>query len=540
MIALYMRLSIADGDVRNDEKEESNSIENQREALRDFVERRKDLTGEVVEYIDDGYSGTNFDRPQFKAMLEDMKAGKINVLITKDLSRLGRNFIEVGDYMEQIFPLLGVRYIAINSNYDSNDFIGNTIGLEMSVMNLVNNLYCKDLSKKVRSGVETIWKSGRSTSGRPAFGYIRDPDNKYNWIIDPEAAATVRRIFDMAAGGSGYQHILSVLNEEGIPTPGQYREEKGHVKKVNRKVADSEWKWTYENIWKILKTYEYTGALVQKKISRITVGRNNSRRVPDDERIVIEGHHEPIVDKETYYKGRALVKEHKRGGVVGSDDFPLREVLYCGNCGLRLYKPRSLESYVICKHKAVIGKHSACNDSRYRLDKIETIVRRSLRAQLLQLEQLRDQLEQKKNDMPDYGKQAKKLKMQIKSLEEKKSRLYELYAEEEIDKETYLKQRNEVKSQLDDLKERILAITLPDESDEETLQEASHYIRLAEQLFTSNDLTEELVEAFIERINIYDEDHMEIIFKFNDLLRSAVSKRTDTKGSGKEGERACS
>lgn len=224
MIALYMRLSVADGDVRNDEKEESNSIENQRAALHDFVERRNDLTGEIAEYIDDGYSGTNFDRPQFKLMLEDMKAGKIDVLITKDLSRLGRNFIEVGDYMEQIFPLLGVRYIAINSNYDSNDFIGNTIGLEMSVMNLVNNLYCKDLSKKVRSGVETIWKSGRSTNSRPAFGYLRDPENKYNWIIDPEAAATVRRIFNMAADGCGYQHILSVLNEEGVLTPGQYRE----------------------------------------------------------------------------------------------------------------------------------------------------------------------------------------------------------------------------------------------------------------------------------------------------------------------------
>ena len=540
MIALYMRLSVADGDVRNDEREESNSIENQRTALLDFVNRRKDLTGEVVEYIDDGYSGTNFDRPQFKAMLEDMKKGKIKVLITKDLSRLGRNFIEVGDYMEQIFPLLGVRYIAINSNYDSNDFIGNTIGLEMSVMNLVNNLYCKDLSKKVRSGVETVWKSGRSTCSRPAFGYLRDPENKYNWIIDPEAAATVRRIFNMAADGCGYQHILYVLNEEGVPTPGQYREKKGHVKKVNRKVKDEEWKWTYENIWKILKTYEYTGALVQKKISRITVGRNNTRRVPDDERIVVEGHHEPIVDKETYYKARALVKEHKRGGVVGTDDFPLRKVLYCGNCGLRLYKPRSLERYVKCKHKEVVGKHSSCNDSRYQLDKIEIVVRKALRNQLMNLEQLCDQLEQKKDGMPDYGNQIKKINMQIKSLEEKKSRLYEMYAEEEIDKETYLKQRSEVKSQLENLQSRIHDITLPDESEEACLQEASHYIRLAEKLFSSNDITEELVEAFIERINIYDESHIEIIFKFADLLKSAAGRESIMMKFGKDGERACS
>ena len=540
MIALYMRLSVADGDVRNDEKEESNSIENQRAALHDFVERRNDLTGEIAEYIDDGYSGTNFDRPQFKLMLEDMKAGKIDVLITKDLSRLGRNFIEVGDYMEQIFPLLGVRYIAINSNYDSNDFIGNTIGLEMSVMNLVNNLYCKDLSKKVRSGVETIWKSGRSTNSRPAFGYLRDPENKYNWIIDPEAAATVRRIFNMAADGCGYQHILSVLNEEGVLTPGQYREMKGHVKKVNRKVADSEWKWTYENIWKILKTYEYTGALVQKKFSRITVGSTSARRVPDDERIVVENHHEPIVDKETYYKARALVKEHKRGGVVGSDDFPLRKVLYCGNCGLRLYKPRSLERYVKCKHKAVIGKHSACSDSRYQLDKIETIVRRSLRNQLLKLEQLRDQLDQEKSNMPDYSKEIKKLKNQINSLEEKKSRLYELYADAEIDKESYLKQRNDIKIRLKELKEKLDGYMLPHESEETQLQLYDHFIRLAERLLSGNELTDEIVEAFIERINIYDEEHIEIIFKFEDLLKTSFRKITEAQDSKKEGERACS
>jgi len=540
MIALYMRLSVADGDVRNDEKEESNSIENQRAALHDFVERRNDLTGEIAEYIDDGYSGTNFDRPQFKLMLEDMKAGKIDVLITKDLSRLGRNFIEVGDYMEQIFPLLGVRYIAINSNYDSNDFIGNTIGLEMSVMNLVNNLYCKDLSKKVRSGVETIWKSGRSTNGRPAFGYLRDPENKYNWIIDPDAAATVRRIFTMAADGCGYQHILSVLNEEGVLTPGQYREMKGHVKKVNRKVVDSEWKWTYENIWKILKTYEYTGALVQKKFSRITVGSTSARRVPDDERIVVENHHEPIVDKETYYKARALVKEHKRGGVVGSDDFPLRKVLYCGNCGLRLYKPRSLERYVKCKHKQVIGKHSACSDSRYQLDKIETIVRRSLRDQLLKLEQLRNQLDQEKSNMPDYSKEIKKLKNQINSLEEKKSRLYELYADEVIAKESYLKQRNDIKIRLKELKEKLDGFMLPHESDETQLQLYDHFIRLAERLLSGNELTDEIVEAFIERVNIYDEEHIEIIFKFEDLLKTAFRKRTEAQDSKKEGERACS
>lgn len=535
MIALYMRLSVADGDIRNDEKEESNSIENQRAALHDFVEHRKDLIGEVVEYIDDGYTGTNFDRPEFKKMLEDMKTGKIDVLITKDLSRLGRNFIEVGDYMEQIFPLLGVRYIAINSNYDSNNFIGNTIGLEMSVMNLVNNLYCKDLSKKVRSGVETKWKSGKSTSGRPPFGYLRDPEDKGCWIIDPAAADIVRRIFEMAAAGDGYQYILSKLNGDHVLTPGQYREKHGHVKRVNRKVSDDEWLWTYENIWKILKTYEYTGALVQKKNSRIKVGSSTSRRVPDDERIVVEGHHEPIVDKDTYYKARSLIREHKRGGVVGNDDFPLREVLYCGNCGLRMYKPRSLKPYVICRHKNVVGKHSACNDSRYPLDKINMIVRRSLRDQLLRMGQLRDQMTETRREMPDYKKELGKLKMQIQGLEADKTRLYELYAAGSLDKDTYIARRSDVKVRLDKLKQTIREITTPHESQKRLLEEADHYLRLAEKLFSISEITDEIVSAFIERINLYDEEHIEIIFKFDDLLKRILNAAACESELGKVG-----
>ena len=178
MIALYLRLSMADGDLGRDGKDESNSIEHQRAILRDYVRRKDDISGEIEEYIDDGYSGTNFNRPAFKNMLEDMKRGRINTVLTKDLSRLGRNYIEVGDYMDQIFPRLGVRYIAVNSNYDSNNYIGSTSGLDMSFMNLVNSLYSKDLSKKYRSAVETRWKNGKSTSGRTPLGYMRDPDNR--------------------------------------------------------------------------------------------------------------------------------------------------------------------------------------------------------------------------------------------------------------------------------------------------------------------------------------------------------------------------
>ena len=159
-IAFYLRLSKSDGDLGKDEKDESNSIENQRKLLQTFVESTEDLGGTVREYIDDGYTGTNFKRPGFQQMVEDAKKGFINIILVKDLSRLGRDYIGVGDYLEQIFPILGVRVIAVNSQYDSNQYVGSTMGLEMSITNLVNTLYSRDMSKKIKSTMRTKWNGG--------------------------------------------------------------------------------------------------------------------------------------------------------------------------------------------------------------------------------------------------------------------------------------------------------------------------------------------------------------------------------------------
>ena len=224
-IGFYMRLSLADGDLGKDDKEESNSIENQRLLLQGFVESRKDITGDVTEYIDDGYTGTNFDRPAFMQMIEDAKKGKIDTIIVKDLSRLGRDYIGAGDYLEQIFPVLGIRFIAVNSSYDSNDYIGKTIGLDVSINNLLNSLYSKDISKKFTSALRTKWKQGISTTGRVPFGYKKDDVEKSKWLIDEEAAKYVRLIFEKAIGGWNTSSIANHLNELNAPTPGKYKQE---------------------------------------------------------------------------------------------------------------------------------------------------------------------------------------------------------------------------------------------------------------------------------------------------------------------------
>lgn len=162
-IAIYLRLSLADGDLKKGSKDESNSIENQRMLLHDYIGKQEDLFGEIVEYVDDGYTGTNFNRPAFQKMIVDLKQGDIKVIMVKDLSRLGRDYIGVGDYIEQIFPLMGVRFIAVNNSFDSMKLNNGTPGIEVAVSNLVNNMYSRDIAKKIRAALETNWKNGKAT-----------------------------------------------------------------------------------------------------------------------------------------------------------------------------------------------------------------------------------------------------------------------------------------------------------------------------------------------------------------------------------------
>ena len=199
MIAAYQRISRADGDLGKDGKDKSNSIENQKELIQRYISCKESLQNvPVMDFVDDGYTGSNFDRPGFQQMMDGVRNGKIDTIIVKDLSRFGRDYIGVGEYMEQIFPLLGVRLIAINDNYDSNNYKGITLGMDVIVSNLVNTMYCRDAGKKLRTANQVKWRKGITTASAAPFGYQFDPDKKGAFIVDPPAAKIVRRIFDLA------------------------------------------------------------------------------------------------------------------------------------------------------------------------------------------------------------------------------------------------------------------------------------------------------------------------------------------------------
>jgi len=524
MIALYLRLSSADGDLGNDGKDESNSIESQRAILMDFIRQRDDLNDEVTEYIDDGYTGTNFERPAFKNMLEDMKRGLIKTVLTKDLSRLGRNYIEVGDYMEQIFPMLGIRYIAVNSNYDSNDYLGSTIGLDMSIMNLVNNLYSKDLSKKVSTAKRTMWKSGKSTSGRPPYGYIRDPADKCKWIIDPKPAAVVRRIFEMAAAGHTTRSITDELNRDRILTPGQYREASGQMKRVSRKVEDSEWLWNYRMIWRIINTSEYTGVMINGKVRRVNVGSKQTRTVPEEDRVVFHGHHEAIVSDELFSQAQKLCEKKGKSAAVNHDEFPLKDVLYCGCCGLRLHHKRSTSQTVYCRHKNRTGNYSRCSGDVYSVQKINLAVNRALYKQLMMMTELSDDLARKQDSLPDISADLSRIDTRIEALLADKTRAYETYAVGLIGKDDYVTKREDIKEQVSDLKDERADLISARGRIIDLQNDLNQYSSLANEVKLSEGLTRQQVKAFIDRIDIYDENHMEIRFRFSDLFKQIAEE----------------
>lgn len=521
-IALYYRLSLADGDLGKDNKEESNSIENQRLLLTAFVEAREDLESEILEYIDDGYSGTNFERPSFKEMLEDAKKGRIQVIIVKDFSRLGRDYIGVGDYLEQIFPVLGIRFIAVNSNYDSNNYVGKTMGLEMSISNLVNSLYSKDLSKKYRSAVRTKWKQGQATQGRVPYGYIKS-EEKYKWEIDPVASVHVRTIFDMAIRGNTTSDIARHMNEQGIPTPGMYREQTtGYTQ--NRRVSDDEWIWDTYTIGTILRNYRYTGALVQGTTAPIRVGGKSRRNVPVKDQIIVDNVFPPIVSIDEFYMAQGAIRTIKKGTLRQKTGFSLGGKIRCGTCGLSMsYQEGAYSPNIACRHKRKAGNLSKCDATIYPADRIEGIVFHALRSKLELFQNLQPVIKNGVSHKRENGEQ-KRLAEEIETLKTRRIHQYEAYAEGVITKDAYLRSKEELSRQIED-NERSLAMLNELVSCEDNLSaQVTDMVAKSGYVSKLTKLTENVANTFIQSVVIYGPEQMEITFSFDDLLEKKIAK----------------
>lgn len=392
----YLRLSKEDGDfsISND-KIESDSISSQRALIQKFVSQNPDIRL-VDEFCDDGYTGTNFDRPEFQKMMEAVKAGKINCIIVKDLSRFGRDYIDAGKYIEKIFPQLGVRFIAINDHYDSlNHSTGDS--LVVPVKNFLNDSYSRDISIKVRSSFESRRQDGEFIANYTAYGYLRDPDNKNRLIVDEAAGEVVREIFRWKVEGMSPMTISQKLNARGVLAPSEYKRSLGINYKTSFQTS-SRSKWSPQAVIRILTNEVYTGVLIQGR--RTTPNHKVKKAIVKDksEWSRIEDAHEAIIPVREYQLVQRLMQEDGRRAPGTDTVYPLSGRVYCGTCGA-LAKRKSVSyngkkyAYYACPTSQ---KSGGCEGRNISEQELEAAVLATLQSEIkliLDMEKALEQIE---------------------------------------------------------------------------------------------------------------------------------------------------
>ncbi|MGN1337004.1 MAG: recombinase family protein [Candidatus Coprovivens sp.] len=337
-VAAYLRLSSDDGD-----KAESNSIGNQRSIINQYVKQNKELKN-VEYYIDDGYSGTTFDRPDFNRMIDDIRKNNINCIILKDLSRFGRNYIEVGKYFDMILPNYNVRIIAINDNIDSFKDPNSINNVIVPFKNLMNDEYARDISNKVRSVLDNKKASGQFIGSTAPYGYLRDPNDKHKFIIDKKAAKVVRKIFDMILDGKSRKEVATELNELNILPPALYKNEESNY---NYEIKDNTKLWNNKKLNKILKNRSYVGDLVQGKRKRISHKIKKTLDLSEEEWIVFPNHHKAIISEDDFNRVQDIIYDRTIRVKKNNELDLFSGHLCCNECGnsLILKKAKGYEYY---------------------------------------------------------------------------------------------------------------------------------------------------------------------------------------------------
>ena len=514
---LYLRLSRDDGD-----KEESNSITGQRELLRDFIRNRPELREYAVR-IDDGFTGSNFERPDFKKMMEDVKEGRTNCIIVKDLSRFGRNYLDAGEYIEKIFPFLGVRFIAVNDNYDSLGEKSASDDLVIPFKNLINEAYCRDISVKVRTQLEIKRKSGQYIGAFAVYGYMKDDTDKNRLIVDEYAADIVRDIFAWKLDGMSPQDIAVRLNQSGILSPMEYKKSLG-MKFATAFKANAQAAWSANSVLRILKNPVYIGVLTQGK--ETTPSYKVRKRIikPEDEWAVIPDSHEPIVRREDFETVQKVLTLDTRRSPDDSNVQLFSGMVFCGECGASMVRktvPSGNKKYVyyVCSaHK----QDKSCSSHGIRDKALEEVVLETVKQYIRDVIDLDDILSMT-DTAPLRTAEAQKVQRQLDKKRSEHERLqkllmslYENLADGIIDRDEYarLKQNYsgraaECEKQMDALQESLVQIKEHGGEHREWMMQFRKHQNITE-------LERSIAVALIDRILIYKDNRVEVHFRFED------------------------
>lgn len=525
--ALYIRLSREDGD-----KAESNSIASQREILKEYLKRCPDM--ELVDiYSDDGYSGTNFDRPDFSRMMEDVYSGRINCIVVKDLSRFGRNYIEIGNYLDNVFVRHRVRFVALNNNYDNLSTGNNVVSnlLTLSITNVTNESQAASTSVNVRGTLNLRRQQGKFIGSFATYGYLKDPDDKHRLVIDEETAPIVRMIFERFIAGESIIGITKDLNEMGIPNPSMYKRLKGfHYKHPSGRSDDG--LWPDSSVRRILQNRMYVGDMVQGKNTTMSYKIKQCRAIPKDEWIIVEGTHEPIIDRETFDNAQALFNRNIRKSPQKNEVDLFSGLVRCADCKRVMNKKTNKHSYGTYHYYRCVTarkmRKSACTNHTVRIDKLEGVVLLTIQNMIdtaVNMSELLGQINQHVRRKKESGHLQKALKTHMQEREKVVAMIADLYPDWKsgvITQDEYQVLKGRLNDQLRVLDEKIAALNKSAAEFKNGINEENDFIAHFKKYGNIEALTRPLLTELVDEIFVHEGGDIEIVFKFQDAYAEAM------------------
>ena len=531
-VALYIRLSQEDAN-NGTEKQESNSVTSQKTLLKEFIEEHDDLIVYDT-YIDDGFTGTDFNRPSFQRLLEDMRKGKINCVMVKDLSRLGRNYIEVGNYIEQVFPLFNIRFIAINDSVDSFKNPASTNTILVPFKNLINDEYCRDTSIKIRTSLNGKKKKGEFIGAFPSYGYIKDEKDKHKLVIDEVAADIVRKIFNWNVNeGVGKIAICHRLNDLGILNPTGHKKLELGQNYNNYGIRDNTYTWTPSTVRNILNNEIYIGNTVQGKRRTKSYKIHKVEAVPKEEWVKVENTHDPIIDKETFEKAQELSRRDTKVSQKTQELSVWAGFLKCADCKRAMNKKSSTNKsgskyeYYICstyrkKSNNLCTKHSI---------KVENLSQAVLQAINLHINLLinTEEIVKQINDVGESITRPQIIDNMIVEKQNKifkisnfKMRLYEDWKNNDITREEYLEYKQKYEIDIERLKKNIERLENEKQKYERQSINSNEWIEKFREQKGINELSRDIMMELIDCIYVKENGDIKIKFKFEDEFKRCL------------------
>lgn len=530
-VAVYLRLSVEE----KRDNDDSESLENQRDIILDYLQDKTDMKLFSV-YCDNGETGTNFEREAFQRMMYDVYNGKVNCIIVKDLSRFGREYIEAGDYLDRIFPLLGIRFIAINDNVDNHV---TPFDISVPIKNIINTLYARDISKKVSAALRIKQANGEFIGTYAAYGYLRNPDDKHKIIVDEKTAPIVRQIFEWKAEGMGYASISRKLFDMKIMPPGRYRYDEGIVK--DKRYANCEF-WSAATLKSMLTNQVYIGNLTQGRRKSCLYDGVPEKKVEKKNWVVVEGTHEPIVEKELFDKVQMLLDEAHdkyfrnlgKYDRMSNNHNMFKKKVVCGDCGTKLtryknVKPNGKTVYYtfICPHRARFLNQ--CNFLSIPEPTLKDIVMQSIRLQIVQLCDLGSAVD-KASKSESVRQKRMELTMSMSDIlaniayiKTARIRLTKDYASGLLDDDEYKMAKAEFDSQLAEETNKLETVgKLRDKFD--SIISAGKWIDEFKRYKGAKKLTQEMVDAFIKQIKVYPDKRIEIEWTYQEKQTEILSQ----------------